>query len=112
MSLFGKLLDEPDAATVAVQAAMASVSDPARIREVLHGWDDVTVTPVATETTWGRDAADAVDFILSRTPCRTVDADTRTALRDTLHPYETDRGVRLQAAVWLMTAKWRTDGSQ
>lgn len=112
LSLFGELLDEPDAATVAVQAAMASLSDPARIREVLHGWDDVTVTPVATETTWGRDAADAVDFILSRTPGRTVDADTRAALRDTLHPYETDRGVRLRAAVWLVTAKWRTDGSQ
>ncbi|MFF2511164.1 class I SAM-dependent methyltransferase [Streptomyces sp. NPDC058086] len=112
LSLFGELLDEPDAATVAVQAAMASLSDPARIREVLHGWDDVTVTPVATETTWGRDAADAVRFILSRAPGRTVDADTRAALQDTLRPYETDRGVRLRAAVWLVKAKWRTDGPQ
>jgi SAM-dependent methyltransferase len=106
LSLFGQLLDEPDAATVAVQAAMASLSDPARIREVLHGWDDVTVAAVAAETTWGRDAADAVGFVLSRTPGRTVDAATRAALEDTLRPYETDRGVRLRAAVWLVTAKW------
>ncbi|MCX4458041.1 class I SAM-dependent methyltransferase [Streptomyces sp. NBC_01340] len=106
LSLFGQLLDEPDAATVAVQAAMASLSDPARIREVLHGWDDVTVAAVAAETTWGRDAADAVGFVLSRTPGRTADAATRAALEDTLRPYETDRGVRLRAAVWLVTAKW------
>jgi SAM-dependent methyltransferase len=112
LSLFGELLDEPDAATAAVQAAMASLSDPAHIREALRGWDDVTVTPVATETTWGRDAADAVGFILSRTPGRPADADTREALRDTLRPYETDRGVRLRAAVWLVTAKWRTVDSQ
>ncbi|WP_405883864.1 class I SAM-dependent methyltransferase [Streptomyces sp. NBC_01136] len=107
LSLFGKLLDEPDADTVAAHVAMASLSDPARIREVLRGWNDVTVTPVGAETVWGRDAADAVDFILSRTPGRTVDADTRATLEDTLRPYETNRGVALRAAVWLVTAKWR-----
>ncbi|MFD7002980.1 class I SAM-dependent methyltransferase [Streptomyces mirabilis] len=31
---------------------------------------------------------------------------------DALRPYETDRRVRLRAAVWLVTAKWRTDDSQ
>jgi len=104
LSLFGKLLDGPDADTVATQVAMASLSDPARIREVLHGYADVAVTPVDTDTVWGRDASDAVDFILSRTPGRTVPPDTRALLEDTLRPYETDRGVRLRAAVWLVTA--------
>jgi SAM-dependent methyltransferase len=111
LSLFGKLLDDPDPDTVAAHVAMASLSDPARIREVLHGYDDVTVSPVELETVWGRDASDAVGFILSRTPGgRTVAADTRATLEDTLRPYETDRGVRLRAAVWLVTARtpWRT----
>ncbi|PIB11781.1 hypothetical protein B1C81_00670 [Streptomyces sp. HG99] len=57
----------------------------------------MSVTPVDTATVWGRDAADAVDFILSRTPGRTVSPDTRAALEDPLRPYETDRGVRLGA---------------
>ncbi|MFG2475897.1 class I SAM-dependent methyltransferase [Streptomyces fagopyri] len=105
LSLFAKLLDAPDAHTVAAQTAMASLSDPARIREVLEGWDEVSVTPAGTEAVWGRDANDAVGFILSRTPGRVVDAVTRKALEDTLRPYETDRGVRLRAAVWLVTAK-------
>ncbi|MER5659823.1 methyltransferase domain-containing protein [Streptomyces mirabilis] len=42
-----------------------------------------------------------------RTPGRTGRRDG-----DTLRPYETDRRVRLRAAVWLVTAKWRTDDSQ
>ncbi|MFD8419447.1 class I SAM-dependent methyltransferase [Streptomyces sp. NPDC059466] len=105
LNLFAKLLDAPDADTLAAQTAMASLSDPARIREALEGWDEVSVTPVGTETVWGRDAADAVGFLLSRTPGRVVDTATRRALEDTLHPYETDRGVRLRAAVWLVTAE-------
>ena len=84
---------------------MASLSDPARIRGVLREWEDVTVAPVTTETVWGRAAADAVDFILSRTPGRTVSPDTRTALEGTLRPYETDHGVQLRAPVRLVTAR-------
>ncbi|MFF4346960.1 class I SAM-dependent methyltransferase [Streptomyces sp. NPDC001530] len=117
LGLLGKLLegdqgdegrqgDGPGAGTASAQVAMAALSDPARIREVLQGYADVTVTPVEVHTTWGRDASDAVDFILSRTPGRTVAAGTRAALEDTLRPYETDdRGVRLRAAVWLVTAR-------
>lgn len=105
LSLFGELLEGPDADTVAAQVAMASLSDPARIREVLRGYEQVTVTPVETETVWGRDASDAVGFILSRTPGRAIAGDTRRALGDALRPYETDRGVRLRAAVWLVTAR-------
>ncbi|WP_369250177.1 class I SAM-dependent methyltransferase [Streptomyces sp. R41] len=112
LGLFGKLLEGgdgdgegTDGDIAAAQVAMASLSDPARIREALQGYVDVTVTPVGVDTTWGRDAADAVDFILSRTPGRTVDAGTRAALEDTLRPYETNRGVRLRGAVWLVTAR-------
>ncbi|MEV0223829.1 class I SAM-dependent methyltransferase [Streptomyces sp. NPDC050704] len=104
--LLSKLLgqDEPDPDTVAAHVAMASLSDPDRIREVLQGYEDIDVTPVAVETRWGQDAADAVGFILSRTPGHTVSAATRAALEDTLRPYETDRGVRLKAGVWCVTA--------
>ncbi|MEU8946508.1 class I SAM-dependent methyltransferase [Streptomyces sp. NPDC048489] len=106
LSLFAKLLDAPDAHTVAAQTAMASLSDPARLRAVLAGWDAVRVTPVGAEAVWGRDAADAVGFVLSRTPGRVVETAARRALEDVLRPYETDRGVILRAAVWLVTAKW------
>ncbi|MER5179320.1 methyltransferase domain-containing protein [Streptomyces sp. NPDC002896] len=109
-SLFTKLLEEQDGPlrpapeTVAAHVAMASLSDPARIREVLGAYDDVTVTPVPVETVWGRDAADTVDFVLSRTPDRRVSAASRAALEDALRPYETETGVRLRAGVWLVTA--------
>lgn len=105
--LFGKLLGEPDTDTAAAQIAMASLSDPTRIREVLQRYTDyekVAVEPVAVETVWGRDAADAVDFLLSRRTGTSVAADTRAALEDSLRPYETERGVRLRGAVWLVTA--------
>ncbi|MGQ4383840.1 class I SAM-dependent methyltransferase [Streptomyces sp. SAS_270] len=112
LGLFAKLLDAPDADTVAAHTAMASLSDPARLHEVLQGWDDVTVAPVDVETHWGRDVPDAVDFLLSRTPDRKVDAGTRTALEESLRPYETNRGVRLRGAVWLVTARRPTARQQ
>ncbi|GGK75805.1 class I SAM-dependent methyltransferase [Streptomyces flaveus] len=104
-SLFRKLLgeDEPTPDLAAAQVAMMSLSDPERIRAALQGYDDINVTPVPVETMWGQDAADAVGFLLSRTPDRTVSAATRAALEDTMRPYETDRGVRLNAGVWLVT---------
>ncbi len=82
-------------ATVAVQAAMASLSDPAHnprgpSRVGRRDGDSAVVT----ETTWGRDAADAVGFILSRTPGRAVDS--QHARCGTPHPSGTDRGVRLR----------------
>ncbi|MEU8888051.1 hypothetical protein [Streptomyces sp. NPDC048442] len=47
---------------------MKSLSDPVRICEVLTGagFERITVTPVADTTVWGRDPADAADFLLSR----------------------------------------------
>ncbi|MGW7254331.1 class I SAM-dependent methyltransferase [Streptomyces sp. NPDC054834] len=102
--LFGELLDQPDPETAAALAAMPSLSGPDRIRTVLEGWEDVEITPVTVETVWGEDAADAVGFVLSRTPGRTVPAGTRAALEESLRPYETPDGVRLRGGVWLVTA--------
>lgn len=88
----------------AARTAMASLSDPARIHEVLTAYEDVTVTPMPVEAVWGRTPADAVDFILSRTPGRTVTAATRASLEEVFQPHATEYGVRLRAGVWLVTA--------
>ncbi|MEV0525978.1 class I SAM-dependent methyltransferase [Streptomyces sp. NPDC050439] len=97
---------EPDSATdaAAARTAMASLSDPARIREVLTAYEDVTVTPVPVEAVWGQTPADAVDFMLSRTPGRTVTARKRAALEEAFRPHATEYGVRMRAGVWLVTA--------
>lgn len=118
LGLFAKLLAEeegpeqspehgsPEAAADAVAAhtAMASLSEPARLREVLTAYEDVTVTPIPVETVWGRTPSDAVDFILSRTPGRVVTAATRASLEKAFRPHATEYGVRMRAAVWLVTA--------
>ncbi|MFE0098830.1 class I SAM-dependent methyltransferase [Streptomyces sp. NPDC059009] len=94
----------PSPSAVAAHTAMASLSDPARIHEVLDGYREVTVTPVPVETVWGQSPADTVEFMLSRTPGRAVPAATRAALEEAFAPYATVRGVRMQAGVWLVTA--------
>ncbi|MFP3987041.1 class I SAM-dependent methyltransferase [Streptomyces sp. E11-3] len=108
--LFAKLLEEgghtepPAPETVAAHQAMASLADPDRVRAALGGYQDVTVTPVTGSCFWGEDPEDAVSFILSRTPDRTVSAATRAAMAQALVPYATERGVRLRFQVWLVTA--------
>ncbi|MGW7074239.1 class I SAM-dependent methyltransferase [Streptomyces sp. NPDC054866] len=118
LSLFAKLLAQeegpeespeyasPEAAAdaTAARTAMASLSDPARIHEVLTAFEDVTVAPVPVEAVWGRTPAAAVDFVLSRTPGRTVTAATRAALEEAFRPHATEYGVRMRAGVWLVTA--------
>jgi SAM-dependent methyltransferase len=104
LGLFARLVDKPDAETVAAQTAMLSLSDPARIRAALRDYEQVTVTPGTIHTVWGRDVPDAVDFLLSRTPERGVSAGQRAELEDALRPYGTDLGVRMRAAVWCVTA--------
>ncbi|MGW7200126.1 class I SAM-dependent methyltransferase [Streptomyces chryseus] len=86
--------------------AMASLSEPGRAEEVLTGagFHAISATPVTRDTRWGEDAADAVDFFLSRMPDLTVADGTRTAMCEALRPYETDRGVLLRAGVWVVTA--------
>ncbi|WJV45332.1 class I SAM-dependent methyltransferase [Streptomyces flavofungini] len=94
----------PSADHTDARAAMASLSDPAHIRRSLAAYTDVSVTSLTVETYWGRDPADAVDFLLSRTPGRAVPRVTRKALEDALTPYAGGRGVRMKARVWLVTA--------
>ncbi|MFH8489372.1 class I SAM-dependent methyltransferase [Streptomyces longisporoflavus] len=93
----------PDAAAAA-RTAMASLSDPARIHKVLGAFEDVRVSPVPVETVWGESPADAVDFLLSRTPDRTLDERKRASLEEVFRPYATEHGVRMRAGVWLVTA--------
>ncbi len=85
----------------------SSLSVPARVHEVLEraGYEQVTVTPATGSTVWGRDAADAVDFLLSRAGTGgSVPASTRAAMEDALRPYETGRGVVMRAGVWVVGA--------
>ncbi|GII30503.1 class I SAM-dependent methyltransferase [Planotetraspora mira] len=93
---------------------MGSLVDSARIHEVLGaaGFADVSVTPVEALMDYGRDAADAAEFILSQGPVRfnlegvdrSVVARAREELRAGLGPYETSEGVRIPGAVWLVSA--------
>ncbi|MEW9528567.1 class I SAM-dependent methyltransferase [Microbispora sp. NPDC049125] len=93
---------------------MGSLTDPARIHEVLGaaGFADVSVTGVEAPMDYGRDAADAAEFILSQGPVRfnldgvdpAVVERAREELRAGLKAYETSEGVRIPGAVWLVSA--------
>ncbi|MEV7968504.1 methyltransferase domain-containing protein [Sphaerisporangium sp. NPDC088356] len=93
---------------------MMSMVDPDRIHEVLGeaGFAGTSVTGVEAMMDYGRDAADAADFILSTGPVRhnlrdtdpAVVESTRAALRAGLRPYETAEGVRVRGSVWLVKA--------
>ncbi|MFF8779424.1 class I SAM-dependent methyltransferase [Streptomyces sp. NPDC015140] len=105
LALFARLVDEePGAEAVAARTAMASLSDPDRVREVLAGFEEVTVEPVTVEAVWGRDVPDAVEFLLSRYPGGALPAGRLAELEAALGPYATDSGVRMRAGVWLVTA--------
>ncbi|WP_141580839.1 class I SAM-dependent methyltransferase [Actinomadura sp. WMMA1423] len=93
---------------------MGSLSDPARIRQVLGqaGLTDVDTRPVHAPMDYGRDARDAADFILGQGPVRynLEDADqtavtrVRRELQAALAAYETPAGVRIRGSVWLVSA--------
>jgi SAM-dependent methyltransferase len=93
---------------------MSSLTDPARIHEVLTdaGFAEVTTTPVEVPVVWGRDAEDAVEFYFATGPVRFNLADVdraavdgvRDEVRSALRSYETPEGVRLRGAVWIVTA--------
>jgi SAM-dependent methyltransferase len=93
---------------------MGSLVDPARIREVLEaaGFTGIRIKPVTAPMDYGRDAADAAEFILGQGPVRTnlagldpdVVARTREQLRAGLEAFETPEGVRISGAVWLVDA--------
>ncbi|MEV0745647.1 class I SAM-dependent methyltransferase [Streptomyces sp. NPDC050273] len=106
LGLLASLLGRDHTAENAVATAMASLSDPERIHQVLGaaGFTDIRVTGVSADTCWGKDAADAVGFFVSRTPGLTVSDATRAAMTEALLPHESPRGVMLRAGVWTVTA--------
>ncbi|OEJ37423.1 type 11 methyltransferase [Streptomyces agglomeratus] len=93
---------------------MMSLSDPARVLDVLTaaGFADVTTTRVEGTVHWGRDAGDAADFFFAMSPVRCnlegvpdqVLAQAREQVTGALRQYESADGVRLRGAVWLVTA--------
>ena len=109
-------LPAPPAPPVTGGTSPESFSDPERAREVLTsaGFTDVAWTLVETPQVWGRDVADATDFIwgwgpvqfLARQASEATVARARAALAGALRPFETPDGVVLTGAAWLVTARW------
>ncbi|GGT50832.1 hypothetical protein GCM10010207_59140 [Streptomyces atratus] len=60
---------------------------------------------VTAATCWGRDAADAVEFFVSRTPGLSVSDATRVSMTDVLVAHETPEGVLMRAGVWVVSAR-------
>jgi ubiquinone/menaquinone biosynthesis C-methylase UbiE len=91
-----------------------SLSDPARIHEVLSqaGFRDVSATPIEWAMPFGRDAADAAEFLVGSGPVHAAleHADQRAkrqalqAVTDALQPFEGADGVRLRGSHWLVRA--------
>ena len=91
-----------------------SFADPARIRSVSSeaGFRDVDCVRVAADQVWGRDVADAAEFIADWGPVRyhlgLVGADAaaraREALAVALEPFASPDAVRLRGVAWLVTA--------
>ncbi|MEV7098855.1 methyltransferase domain-containing protein [Amycolatopsis sp. NPDC051045] len=104
------LMREPSPAS----RGMGSLVDPARIRAVLEaaGFTGITLEPVTAPMDYGRDAADAADFILGQGPARSnlagldpsVVERTREQLRADLEAFETPEGVRISGSVWVVAA--------
>jgi SAM-dependent methyltransferase len=90
-----------------------SMSDPDRVRRLLRGagFVDVTVSARAEPMGWGRDAAEAHTFILGLLGWMLGGLDevgrarARDALHTTLRDHETEDGVLLGSAAWLITAR-------
>lgn len=96
-------------------AGPLSLADPDVVRSVLGaaGFSDVAVEPVDAPQVWGRDVADATDFLLAWGPVRFAlrDADraardrVRHAVADALAPHAEPDAVRLRGEAWLVTAR-------
>ncbi|CAM5340493.1 class I SAM-dependent methyltransferase [Streptomyces atroolivaceus] len=106
LMLLASLAGGDHAVDTSVARSMASLSDPERTRSLLDaaGFEDVSAVPVSAATRWGEDAADAVDFFVSRTQGPPVTDRTRAAMTDVFRPYETPEGVLLRAGVWVVSA--------
>lgn len=102
---------------------MGSLLDPARIHQVLSasGFTGIEVTSCVAPMTFGATAGDATDFVFSmgqtRHNLRDVDQPTITRARADVHDafmeFETEEGVRVPGAVWIVTAtRERTPSSE
>ena len=108
--------DQDDAADAADAAdgGPFSLSDPAVVRGVLTtaGFTEITVTPVDASQVWGRDAADATEFLAGWGPIRhaldgldaAIVARALDAMRDELRRFEESGAVRMRGAGLLVTA--------
>lgn len=91
-----------------------SFADPDHTRSVLSdaGFRDITCTRIEADQIWGRDVADAAEFITGWGPVRhhleqaAPDDATRAAdaLTAALQPFTEPGAVRLRGAAWLVTA--------
>jgi SAM-dependent methyltransferase len=91
-----------------------SFANPARIREVLTGagFSDIACTHVEADQIWGRDVADAAEFIGGWGPVKyqldRVDPATAALARDALtaglRPFAQPDAVRLRGTAWLIRA--------
>ncbi len=105
--VFGRLAElrppVPDPVAAAAHRAMASISRPERLREVLVDFDKIDIRPVHAASVYGSSPEDAVDFFLSRGPRTDVSAEVRAAMAEVFTPYAGPLGVRLPTSVWLVS---------
>ncbi|APA97664.1 class I SAM-dependent methyltransferase [Nocardia seriolae] len=97
-----------------VSPAQGPFADPDRTRTLLStaGFTDIAVEYREAEGIWGRDIADATEFIMGWGPVHyhralagfATDAEVRQAVSATLAPHLAPDGVRLRVAAWLVTA--------
>ncbi|MBC6456533.1 class I SAM-dependent methyltransferase [Actinomadura sp. HBU206391] len=113
-AVFGAMVPYLPTPTGPAGTGPTSFADPARIQDVLTaaGFQDVACTHVEADQIWGRDVADAAEFISAWGPIRfhmeqagpDAAAKARDALTPALRPFETPDGVWLRGTAWLVTA--------
>ncbi|MDL4772780.1 class I SAM-dependent methyltransferase [Actinomadura xylanilytica] len=92
-----------------------SFADPGHVREVLGaaGFGDISCEHAEADQVWGRDVADAAEFLGAWGPVKyrlgLVGADAarraRAALTDALRAFDGSAGVRTRGTAWLVTAR-------
>jgi ubiquinone/menaquinone biosynthesis C-methylase UbiE len=96
------------------KAGPESFADPVRVHAILGsaGFGEISCTWVEADQVWGRDTADAANFLASWGPVQyqlgVVDADAarraRAALVDAMSRFAEPDAVRLRGTAWLVTA--------
>ena len=102
------------APAAAAEQGPLSMADPVRILTVLEeaGFDGVSTTPIELSMLFGRDAADAADFLVSSGPVHFALEQANQlgnpvileSITDALRPFEQCDGVRLRGDHWLVRA--------